>query len=101
MTTKERLSVGQAIIGTIIILLVFFGIPTICSYLESHYSRQGEVIEIDEKNNLAMIKDTTNNLWQVEDVALNEGDEVTMKMYTNRTDNNIEDDTILKVIVND
>lgn len=78
--------------------IMFTIILSIVSYTEQHYSRTGIITGID--NDIITITDTTGNEWQYEAKGYEEGQEVTLKMYTNTTDNIIKDDVITKIIIN-
>lgn len=75
---------------TIITVLVMVLAVVSASHYEHNYTRQGEVVQIND--GWATIYDTTDNAWDVDAEGLNVGDKVEMKMYDNNTPNNIEDD---------
>lgn len=83
---------------TIAIIGIIFGIFVGASYIQSHYSRQAVVIEINK--NVVTFKDTTNNLWDwiIEENEVFYLDEnVVLHMNNNLTDNIIIDDIIENV----
>ena len=86
----------QSIIMGIIIISVFVG-AGVSDNIQSHYNRQGTVVE--RVDTLSVIEDTTGNLWEVEDENLNINDKVNMKMFTCHTDNIITDDEIVSITV--
>jgi len=91
---KERFLnavVGCAVCLLFIVCFVWF------SYIESHYTRKGEIVELDECMDIVVIEDTTGNLWECFDDTekFNVGDKVIVKMFTNYTDDKIEDDEII------
>lgn len=80
----------------VMILLVITSI-VVSDYL-THYKRQGTVVE--KYQSYVVIEDERGNLWEYEDERLEEGQSVTMKMFTNGTDIIITDDVITELIIN-
>ena len=85
------------ILQFIIVVTVFFSGLSICGYIETHYNREGKVIQI-EKNNLVIVKDNGGHIWAFEGTNFNIGDNVVMKMHNNYTDSVITDDIIVNVL---
>lgn len=90
----ERIAVFILIVGAL-------GLASICGYIENHYTRQGEVVEVYEDNNstVAVIEDSIGHLWEYETEDLTIGNKVKMVMFTNFTDEDITDDEIIKIKV--
>ena len=81
--------------GIILIVAIFIIMPGICGNAETHYNRKGTVIEV--QNDVIVVCDESMNVWEFEGDGFSVGETVTMKMFTNYTDNNIYDDEIVKV----
>ena len=73
----------------------------IINNIETHYNRKGFVSYIDRCNDIVEVEDTTGNVWKWEGDTerFNVGDNVVLKMFNNCTDLEIEDDEILKIIL--
>lgn len=87
----------RVVLLTIIIILITMMSTAVSDYL-AHYKRQGVVVE--KYQSYVVIEDRQGNLWEYEDERLEEGQSVTMKMFTNGTDIIITDDVITKLIIN-
>jgi hypothetical protein len=82
----------------LIIVIVFIVLLGFCSKIESTYTRKARVCTIEDKTVLFI--DETGNIWEWE---LEEGEEyrvnekVKLVMFSNFTDDIIEDDEIKKI----
>lgn len=95
MKNNDKLTVGQAILGVMCILL-FFLIMGIVGWYETHYSMQGKVVEVNK--DFVVIEDITQNQWMVDnDDNLNMHDKVKIKFDNNFTDGTRTDDIITEV----
>ena len=96
MDKKER--VLNFVVGVCICLLFVVCFVSF-SYIESHYTRKGKVIELDKCNDVIAVEDVTGNIWEFfgDTEKYNVNDNVKMRMFTNYTDETIEDDEILSV----
>lgn len=90
----------KIVIEFLFVILIFIIPAGIAGTIETHYNRNGIVIEVNEKNEEVVILDKNGNEWVFYGTGYTEGDKVTMRMFTNYTDNTMYDDTIVKVIVN-
>lgn len=80
------------------IIMIFIILPFLAGYIETHYTREGSIIEINKKDNIIKIKDTSGYYWEYQNKDnYRVGDKVRMAMYSSHTDNNIYDDVILKI----
>jgi hypothetical protein len=66
------------------------------NYLDSHYTRTGEIIGVDGTD--CIVEDTAGNVWEFNKDGFSIGDKVKLEMYTNHTNSNIYDDIIVKVV---
>ena len=82
--------------------LIFWGVVIIlmgfCGYIETHYTRQATVIEVN--GDVITVEDNCGYLWDFGGDGFTVRDNVSMKMYNNTTDNIIKDDEIINVIIN-
>ena len=86
------------IINTIFIIgisMMIISLMGIVGYAETHYNRQGIIIDIID--NTIVIEDKSGNLWGFEGPDYSIGQEVEMEMYTNATDNNTMDDEVINI----
>lgn len=91
--TKENLMYTLALI----IIAVLFGIV---GHIETHYTRKDcKVVETSGK--AVYVVDSTGNEWcyVADEEVPNVGTKVDLKMFTAYTDNTIDDDEIVNVIV--
>lgn len=85
---------------TMIIVGALVGAMSVCSYIETHYTREDCVIVgVDGKS--VDVEDRTGNVWsyEAEDEVPSVGETVLLKMFTNYTDSNIYDDEIIEVVM--
>lgn len=91
------MSMIKSILGGFGIFWMIFGCLCIGGYIDTHYIRDG--IIIDRANNILVIEDKGGDIWEWEvdnnsdDMKI--GDKVAMSMYNNCTDRDITDDEIL------
>lgn len=78
-------------ISLFIVILCF----CFCSFTETHYTREGIVVE--NNNNLITVKDECGYLWDFEGDDFKINERVKLTMDTNHTDSNIFDDKIIYV----
>ena len=82
---KKRLCVT----GMLVIVCICY---CLCSYVETHYTREAEVVSVD--GTTIEVEDKRGFLWAFDGEGFEEGDSVKMKMFTNCTDSVISDDVI-------
>lgn len=86
------------IIKIILFTVLFIFIVLLCGYLDTHYERTGW-IQTTKINNEFDFIDSTGHVWRFYDtdllIPMGKPIEVTVKMHTNHTTNNIKDDIIL------
>lgn len=78
-------------ISLFIVILCFY----FCSFVETHYTREGIVVE--NNDNLITVKDECGYLWDFEGNDFKVNERVKLTMDTNHTDSNIFDDKIIHV----
>jgi uncharacterized protein YxeA len=83
------------ILKTMIILILILITCGWTSYHTHHYSRQATVVDIECIYVTA--KDNTGHYWTFDGTGYYVGQEVTLKMYDNHTDN-IRDDSVIDVV---
>lgn len=87
-------------IGLLVIIIVI----SLAGYLETHYTRKDCVV-VEVERGLVSVVDATGNKWcyymDSEDYANvpSTGTKVSLKMFTAYTDDTIEDDEIVKIVV--
>ena len=77
---------------------LIIGLLVVGGYCDSHYTRKDCVV-IQHCDGIATIRDTQGWTWDVMDSDLKVGDIVDAKMYTNRTNDTIEDDEVIDVVL--
>lgn len=85
---------------TILGVLVAVVVLGCMGHIDTHYTRKNcEVIKVEQ--GLMTIKDTCGYEWcyYSNEEVYTVGTKVDLKMYTNNTDTNIEDDEIVKIVV--
>lgn len=90
----------KEILMEIIVLLIITTVIGLAGYIETHYTRKDCVV-VEVEQGLVTVLDTTGNEWYyyVDSDALSTGTNVDLKMFTAYTDNVVEDDEIVRVIV--
>ena len=93
---KERKGFYSVACISLSIIAIIFLLAIACKF-ERTYLRKGcEVVNVTQDS--ITVKDTTNNLWSFKGQDFTVGDIITLEMDTNRTDNIITDDKIIKVV---
>ena len=85
----------KAYLAGILFFLALVATAGIVGSMETHYVRTGKVTEIEDSG-IAVIQDTTGNVWAVESAEFATGDSVEFRLFTNGT-SDITDDVIEKV----
>lgn len=85
----------ETIMYGIVITFLFIGMLSICSYVNTHYTRHA--IVGSTHNNITTLTDNTGRKWLYKDCVYKKGVHVKMIMDTNLTDNIVEDDIIVKI----
>lgn len=91
--TKDR------VLGTIALVLMFVVIPTFAEHANSYYNRVAEVVSYNEKTQEVVVVDNTQNEWVFFGDNFRVGDDVKMRMFTNYTEDFIEDDMVVRARV--
>lgn len=93
---KKRATTVKRLVRTTTTLAIMLSLILLSSYNESHYKRQATVDTID--SNVVTFIDSCGYTWTATNVDnITEGQTVTLKMYTNNTNNIITDDEIVKI----
>lgn len=79
----------------VLALVLFFVLLGRVGYWESHYNRDGKVVEVNGE--VITVEDNCGNLWDFYGDGYKVNDEVRMLMDSHHTDNIITDDTIERV----
>ena len=90
---------NEIIVGVVMFLLMFVVLPGLVGNYEHHYTRDAEVIEVDD--DLIVVEDNCGYLWEFYGNGYEVGQQVKMKMFTNYTHDTIFDDEIEKVEIRD
>lgn len=93
--TKRQMRKALEMTKNITLVLILFVCFCVCSYVETHYTREATVIEVT--NNIVTVVDKCGYLWDFEGDGFKPNDEVKMTMNTMHTDSNIYDDKIENV----
>ena len=96
---KEELTYLEMFLGTVAIFLIVMVGPAIIGHIETHYTREDCVV-VNIVDDEVIVKDKGNRLWSfyiTEDNELEINDIIDVKMFTNYTDNNIDDDEIIDI----
>ena len=89
---RKKMKDAILIIAIAIVLIV--GLFAGCKFERTYKRLNCEIVSIE--NDTVTVKDTTNNFWSFKGDGFTVGDTVTLEMDTNRTDNIIIDDKIIK-----
>ena len=84
------------ILVIVIMFVLIVGLFAGCKFEQTYKRLNCEIVSIE--NDTVTVKDTTNNFWSFKGDGFTVGDTVTLEMDTNRTDNIIIDDKVIKVI---
>ena len=76
--------------------MVCFLMLGIVGYTDTHDTRQGCVVSVNDNDDV-VIEDTTGNVWSINESGYEVGQRVTMTMCNNGTIDNVTDDTITNV----
>jgi len=90
-------TIVNTVVKTIVVALVLITVSAIPEYIDSHYTREGFVSEVE--GDVIIIEDKTGNLWEVESEQLEVGQSVKMKMFNGHTHNTLKDDEIISIKV--
>lgn len=85
----------ELIVGVLLVGTLCVGIPSVGGYIETHYTREARVVKA--KAEIVIVEDKCGNEWAFEGEGFEIGQKVTLKMFNNYTDSNIEDDEIIGV----
>ena len=96
---RRRKEIQEFIIGFVVFCFAFILLPGIAGNYEHHYTREAEVIEVDD--DLIVVEDNSGYLWEFYGNGYEVGQQVKMKMFTNYTHDTIFDDEIEKVEIRD
>ena len=77
----------------LLVTIAMYGLMGAVDYNETHYNRVATVTEC--KGDDVIVEDSQGNVFAFGGDGFKVGDEVVLKMYTNHTDDTIEDDEIL------
>lgn len=84
----------KTIIKTICAIIMILGIMFILAYSETHYTRTGHIIKVED--NVYSFSDGTGNNWEFySDTIIPINAIVNAKFYTNNTIDNIKDDMLI------
>lgn len=89
--------IGKAI-GCVGAVIMFFVVIGLVGNIETHYTREAKVVSVS--NGVATFECSCGYLWDWElenGESFRKGDDVTLVMHTNYTDNTITDDVIEKI----
>lgn len=78
----------------VIASVLFLGLPTVASSYETHYSKSGVIINVDE--NKVSVQDSLGNVWVFNGTGFNTGDRVKMTLFNNGTES-IKDDKVTNI----
>jgi hypothetical protein len=96
---KEELIYFKMFLGTVAIFLIVMVGPAIIGHIETHYTREDCVV-VNIVDDEVIVKDKGDRLWSfyiTEDSELEINDIIDVKMFTNYTDDNIDDDEIVDI----
>lgn len=79
-----------------VVFLVCVLMLGIIGYTDTHDTRQGYVVSINDNDDV-VIEDTTGNVWSINKSGYEIGQKVIMKMCNNGTIDNVTDDTITNI----
>lgn len=97
MTTinkKNKVNIVRTII-TVLTIIILLTLTAKACYLQNHYTKEGVVVAIE--NEIVVVEDKIGYEWAFEGEGYKKGDKVRLLMFTNNTDNTIEDDIIEEV----
>ena len=101
--SKSVRSMGTVVAWSVVVLIMLFLVPGILGYMETHYIKTGQIVHIDNNNNIITVEDADGEKWEyyADDISAdyNLGDSVKMRMNTNYTDHSFYDDSVENVVV--
>ena len=86
----------KTVIFAVVTIILFFIVLGRVGYYETHYNREGIIININS-DSIITVKDNTNNVWEFIGDGYIVGDRVQMLMSTEGTESIITDDKIINV----
>lgn len=86
----------KTVIFAVVTIILFFIVLGRVGYHETHYNREGIIININS-DSIITVKDNTNNVWEFVGDGYTVGDRVQMLMSTEGTESIITDDKIIDV----
>lgn len=91
-------NIFTTVTGTILILFLFVVVPGIGGYIETHYTKEEcTIIEVTEDYVVAVDADGDEWSWWTDEIDLEVGDVVDLKMYNGHTDYDWTDDEVVGV----
>jgi len=84
------------VIATLIIFAIFFIIPGIAGWYETHYTMNAEAVACENGQTMIFV-DKTGNTWAYDTTEIKIGDKVKILFDTNYTDETRKDDIIEKI----
>lgn len=90
---RKAMKVVRNTMITMMLVVAFWA----CSWYETHYTREAIVTQVS--NDVVIVVDGCNYVWQFNKEGLKVNDKVKLTMNTMNTDTNVLDDTIEDVIV--
>lgn len=85
----------KEVVKSILIVFLLLVLFIMACYHETHYTRNGCVVGVSD--GVVTVKDNSSNLWEFNGNGYEVGQNVSLYMYTNHTNDIIEDDVILEV----
>ena len=82
-------------IKNIIIIIIIIIIFCLCSWYETHYTREATVINVTD--NIITVIDKSGYVWKFEGIGFNKNDKVRLIMNTMLSNSNVLDDKIENV----
>lgn len=95
MSRRRKNEIKEFVVGLVLFCTLFILLPGIASYVEHHYTRDAEVVEI--VGDVVVVEDACGFEWEFYGSGFAIGDKVEIKMFTNFTHEKISDDEIEKV----
>lgn len=87
------------IVELVIVLNMFIILPGVMGYSENHYTREATVICVNNNNNEVIIEDAEGDRWCFYGTGYTRGDDVRVKLTTNCTSTDTQDDEVTDVKV--
>ena len=96
-TFRDVFTIIAGLAGLFVTFILFVVLPSIAGYISTYYNREAVITYVNENNEKVVANDTSNNEWVFFGTGYTEGDTIKMKMFTNYTNSNINDDEIINV----